>query len=176
MKYLAIIVLSVFTLVGCATVPKQSAWPSDIPPYSFYFEAYQQDLDNQVHQSLESYLKWVVGFYQGTDFYSAGWHQTTRGALQDIDVPADRANAKNKLQWIGKKVSAEWAKSNSLRLINTRHVAIWATSLDESIVQGKPLVYIGQVVRDVDAILAGVIEPDDITDYRYFSESEDFFF
>jgi len=63
-----------------------------------------------------------------------------------------------------------------LRLINTRHVSIWAISLEESIVQGKLLTYIDEVVHDVGAILAGSIEPDDITDYRYFAESEDFFF
>jgi len=175
MKYLAI-VITIFTLVGCASVPKQAEWPSDIPAYSHYVEAYKTDLDNQNKQDFDTYLKWVVGFYRGTELYSDGWHKISSEALASTDNPKDRANVQYKLAWIGEKVSAEWAKSNSLRLINTRHVSIWAISLEESIVQGKLLTYIDEVVHDVDAILAGSIEPDDITDYRYFAESEDFFF
>lgn len=175
MKYL-IAVITIFTLVGCASVPKQAEWPSDIPAYAYYIEAYQNDLDNQNKQNLDNYLKWVVGFYRGTELYSDGWHKISGEALASIENPEDRASAQYKLDWIGKQVSAEWAKSNSVRVINTRHVSIWAFSLEESVAQNKLLTYIDEVVHDVDAILAGTIEPDDITDYRYFAESEDFFF
>ena len=163
-------------LASCASAPKQAAWPDDIPPYSFYVDEYNSDIDNKSQQDLSSYLKWVVGFYQGTDFYSGGWHHTITEAIEGIDDAAQKKLVHTKLQWIGQQVSAEWAKLNKYRVINTRHVSIWALSLNESIARGEALVYIDEVVRDVDAILAGRIEPEDITDYRYFAESEDFFF
>ncbi|MBL4853770.1 MAG: hypothetical protein JKY25_05970 [Robiginitomaculum sp.] len=176
MKLLAIVFVSMCILASCASLPKQPAWPNDIPPHSFYVSEYEHDLENQRQQNLDSYLKWVISFYHGSELYSNGWRQMTNDALESIEGPDERALVQNKLHWIGEKVSAEWAKSNSLRLINTRHVSIWSISLDESITQRKPLWYINKVVRDVNAILAGLIEPDSITDYRYFPESEDFFF
>ncbi len=176
MKAFALVLMAVFTLASCVSVPKQSAWPNDIPAYSFYIDKYHSDLDNQHQQRLDEYLKWVIGFYYGTELYSNGWLRVTQEAIEAIEDPAERALARNKLDWIGQHVSAEWAKSNALRVINSRHVSIWALSLDEAIARGEALSYIDEVVRDIDAILAGLIEPDDITDYRYFTESEDFFF
>ena len=171
--------VAILLLVGCATtqpIENSADWPKNLPSYSFYVDEYNKDVDNQNAQSLDDYLKWVVSFYNGTEFYSNGWQQTSKEAIESIEDLKERQLAAQKLQSAGQKISAEWAKSNKFRLITTRHVSIWGMSLEEAIAQGQALSYIDHVQRDIDAVLAGRIEPNDITNYRYFAESEDFFF
>ncbi len=165
-------------LAGCATTTPQNAavWPQDLPPYSYYVEQYDSDPVNQEEQSFDSYLRWVKNFFNGTDFYANGWMSTSQEALSYIEDETERELLAEKLAWLGKRISAEWAKSNKVRLITSRHVSIWGVSLEEALAQGKVLLYADSVQRDIDAILAGRIEPKDITNYRYFAETDDFFF
>ena len=176
MKIFFVGLISIFLLAGCATAPQQAAWPAGIPPHAFYVNEYYSDVENQGSQSLDDYLKWVKNFYQGTELYTNGWNQSSETAIESIDAPDERKLVAKKLKWVGQYISAEWAKSNSHRLINTRHVSIWGLSLDEAIARGEALWFIDAVMRDIDAILARRIEPKDITDYRYYTETEDFYF
>ncbi|CAN0585882.1 unnamed protein product, partial [Ectocarpus sp. 12 AP-2014] len=45
------------------------AWPTGIPPRSYFVEVYEADAENQLQQSVETYLYWVRSFYEGTTLY-----------------------------------------------------------------------------------------------------------
>lgn len=161
---------------GCASAPKQDHWPQEIPPYSYYLAAYQADTLNSERQSLEAYLDWVKNYYYGNALYSRGWLKVIEEAKEFVDDPIEGEAIEEKLYIVGKKVSAEWSKSKSAQTINTKLLGIWGVSLQEALDRGEALEFLDRVMADVEALLSQQVSINDIDKYRYYQQSEDFFY
>ncbi len=170
------LIISVLVLAGCTTLPKQENWPAEIPPYDYFVGQYQSDVGNRKEQSLNAYLGWVKNFYDGFLVGNRGWLAISQEAEEMIDDPEKQQSVEEKLYLLGKKISAEWSKSKKHQRINTRLLGIWGASLQEAIDRDEPLEYIDSVESDVDALLLGDLKKEEIENYRYFPESDSFFF
>lgn len=163
-------------LSGCASLPKQDNWPQEIPSYDYYLAAYQADSQNSKKQSLEAYLGWVKSFYFGNALYKRGWLKATAEAEEHVIDPTESQRVKEKMLIVGKKVSAEWAKSKTAQRINTKLLGIWGVSLQEALDREEAPAYLDKVIADIDGLLDERIAVNDIEQYHYYPESEDFFY
>lgn len=170
-----LILLMAITLPACVALPTKSGlWSDDVPAQAYFLEVYAQDTNNNSRQNLDQYLTWVMRFYQGSELYANGWNNITQAILFKNNVPEMAAKIKDKMARLGLLVSSEWAKDNQIRLITTRHVAIWGNALLKSLEQGESLVLIDRVMVDVEDLLASRISADAITEDRFYAEEEVF--
>ena len=130
-----IILLTAFGgLVGCATVtpgdPEGPPWPGDLPPRSYYEAAWQADEANATRQPLADYLRYVGDFYNGS-ILAPGWRKAQASLLRDAD-PRDRILLEPKATCLGQILSAEWAKDNAVRRIDSARLAAVAREVRQS--------------------------------------------
>lgn len=175
MKRFVLLVFLVF-LSSCASTPKQENWPAEIPAYNYFLEQYEDDLANSREQSFDTYLGWVRNFYYGFLVANRGWLKISKETKELIEDPVENKMVQDKLYLVGKKISAEWAKSKKTQRINTRLLGIWGNSLQEAIDRNEASAYVDKVLDDVEALLDGQLLAKDIGNYRYFPETDDFFF
>lgn len=154
--------------VSCVRAPvERVSWPDDVPSRDYYLTAYSEDDENQAIQSREKYLKWVVRFYKGWRLYQDGWHATTRDVLHGIEDDAKRQRMESKMARLGKLISAEWAKNSDGRRIRSRELSIWGQALLKALNRGEEEQFIDDVTRDTRELLAGRLDPTDISLKRY---------
>jgi len=170
-----IIALILVCLSGCASLPKQDNWPQEIPPYYYYLGTYQADSQNSKKQSLETYLGWVKSFYFGNALYSGGWLQITEEAEDYVFDSTESQRIKEKMYIVGKKVSAEWAKSKTVQRVSTKLLGIWGVSLQEALEREEASSYLDKVIADIDSLLDKRTAANEIERSHYYPESEDFF-
>lgn len=165
-----VLILSIASLLftSCVRAPvKEMEWPEDIPPLGFFETAYEQDEENREIQRKDNYLLWVVRFYKGWELYEHGWQSTIQNILYNVKDTSRRTRIETKLAHLGKLISAEWAKDSPNRLIRSRELSIWGRALLVSIDRKNEEKLVDQVTRDVNALLAGELSPDQITLKRY---------
>lgn len=167
MKTILLILLTALTLSACTTVNRASDWPESIPPKSYYIDYYATDIEHQHVLSLESYLVWIKRFYLGWELYSLGWLDVAEDVALTVDEK-ERAKIKAKVLAIGKLVSPEWAKNKNHRVINTRHLGLWGSMINESIVRKEQEIMLDRIHADVIALLDRNILPEEITESRYY--------
>tara|TARA_A100000164_G_C21681561_1_gene664570 strand:- start:83 stop:634 length:552 start_codon:yes stop_codon:yes gene_type:complete len=155
----------VVTLASCIT-PSIRDWPDDVPPSNLFISAYQADAANQVLQSEQAYLEWILGFYQGTVIYPTGWLDVER-QLRNITEPEQRAVLSSRLRNLGILIGSEWAKENEARLIDNRMLALWGTTLQLMQTTDARLGAIELVSQDIEALFAGNLQKTDILEARY---------
>ena len=164
-------------LVGCISAPPSEAeWPGDLPPRSLYETAWTQDPSNQMVQSLDSYLRWVLRFYQGWPVYDYGWLELTRDVLVSIENPVARELLASRLVELGRVISIEWSKDSSDRYIRTPTISIWGDALREAVNRDDVQALTNKIFRDIDQLASRQLDLKNVTLKRYYDiEEEDFF-
>ncbi|MEQ8409386.1 MAG: hypothetical protein RKH07_14035 [Gammaproteobacteria bacterium] len=161
---LTILVLCL-TLGACST-SSISDWPRDIPPQALFIEAYQADARNQQLQTQNEYLEWIIGFYEGTLLYPTGWQDVETQLLQGTPV-SERPGLQSRLTELGVVIGSEWAKDNDVRLINNRLLALWGSTLQLMVGPEQQLLAIEEIERDIDLLLLGTLQKEDVREARY---------
>ncbi|AEG01882.1 hypothetical protein [Methylomonas methanica] len=170
-----VIILGILLLPACATVQENDTdWPAQLPPHGYFLRSYQGDAINAGLQPLAQYLLWVKRFYRGWELYPSGWENVTRDLLLRVKQPELADEIEEKMGRLGLVISAEWAKNNRTRLINSRHVSIWGNALLKSLEQGETLQILERVAADVDDLLHHRISADVITASRFYAEDDIF--
>ena len=100
---------------------------------------------------------------------SAGWLQLTDELLSETPENKQQEHAEL-MAVLGQRISAEWAKSNRIRLIDTSSASVWRDALIEAISVGDLDNYMLRFEADVNAILAGSLNKEEITFTRYYEE------
>ena len=155
----------VLALASCIT-PSIRDWPDDVPPSHLFIRTYRADAANQALQSEQSYLEWILGFYQGTVIYPTGWFDVERQLLE-ITEPEHQAVLALRLRNLGILIGAEWAKENEARLIDNRMLALWGSTLQLMSTTDARLGAIELVSQDIEALFAGALQKTDIVEARY---------
>ena len=155
----------VLAMASCIT-PSIRDWPDDVPPSHLFIRTYRADAANQALQSEQSYLEWILGFYQGTVIYPTGWFDVERQLL-DITEPEHQAVLALRLRNLGILIGAEWAKENEARLIDNRMLALWGSTLQLMQTTDARLGAIEFVSQDIEALFAGALRKTDIVEARY---------
>lgn len=165
------ILMLVLGLAGCANVPEQrTEWPDNLPPLNYYESRYAADEYNQQYQTRQDYLRWVKRFYTGWGGVQ-GWFSIREQILADVD-PADRSWMRTRLDKLGQRISAEWAKQSDRRAIVNRTVQVWINAAYEAGVHGDHARLVKQIAADVDALLADRLQQSRITLSRYYPDAE----
>jgi hypothetical protein len=92
---------------------------------------YQRDRSNQKLQSWKEYRGWVQGFYQG-NLLADGWTKYSQSTLDDVKAKDARPGLLKKLNRLGKLISHEWAKHDSVRKITTTDLRRWHDAITEA--------------------------------------------
>ena len=172
MGKLAVLFASLALLAGCASRSHDIIWPDGAYPRGYFEAAWQEDDMAQQYQSQDEYLYWVTQFYTGTSL-APGWLNLTSQVLERIDV-SRRVAVSDRLFELGGRIGSEWAKHNAVRRLNTRNAAVWRDALIESIEHGELDMYMNRVASDVERLLAGDLQKDDIYFERYYIDEYDF--
>jgi len=94
---------------------------------SYFKTKYKEDSDNQKKQSWDEYWNWIKRFYKGT-FLTSGWFEERNNLLKNLNEDA-KTKIKDRLDKLGKRIAAEWAKDNNIRKLNTADVKKWGKKL-----------------------------------------------
>jgi hypothetical protein len=158
------LLLTTLLLASCTST--QTDWPTEAAERAFFIRAYSDDERNQQFQSRNEYLGWVRNFYTGTLVYPTGWldiqSQLLNGAKDD-----EQSELRDQLNELGAVIGAEWAKENELRLINNRMLAVWGSVLQLADLEGKREESIDVIALDVEGLLQGRVDNQDIVESRY---------
>ena len=118
--------------------------------------------------------QWVRIFYQG-NVLSIGWEELSEGVL--VELPdAKKTEYEKRMFTLGQRIGAEWALDNSVRLIDTRSASVWSDALLEAIYLKELEAFIFKMENDVDSILTGRLNKNEIAFTRYYDEEEIEFF
>lgn len=162
-------------LVGCSAFMDKAKndWGDDLPDRQIFVNEWQKDAQQQALASQEDYLTWVKRFYRGWVIVPRGWFWMSEEVLSQ-SPPDVAAEVSPKLAMLGIKISAEWAKEDQVRVINTRHIMVWRDALKIAVRERSLIPLSDYVVADVESLLARRISPKDIDLVRYFpSEFDD---
>jgi hypothetical protein len=164
--------LLLLQLVACRSVaPPATAVTGSSNNEQFFIAAWQADQPNQAVQSQADYLGWVARFYSGGGNVS-GWQQMTDQVL--ARVPAEQHDTLVvQLDTLGRQIGAEWAKDNSIRLIDTRIVATWRDALLEALSRQDLAAYIAKLTADLEALMGRSLQVDAIRFERYYEDEFD---
>ena len=153
------------SIISCKS-NELSIWPSALPDRQYFISLYDADPENQVVQTQDQYLEWVINFYKGTLIAPTGWL-----AMQDTVVeranPIRRPELNARLRTLGAKIAGEWSKANDKRVIDSRMLGVWGSIIElvlESDAQERALALIS---NDVNALLTGDFLGSDVTDAYY---------
>lgn len=152
-------------LASCIT-PSIRNWPESVPRQGLFVQAYRADQQNQQFQTQRAYLEWILGFYQGTVIYPTGWLDVEQRLLERTP-PEQRPELDSRLEELGILIGAEWAKENEGRLIDNRMLALWGSTLQLMEDAQQQLEAIDLVASDIDALFAGSLSKEDISESRY---------
>lgn len=166
-RFLSSVCLSLL-LASCATFDSSRSWPPTVPERAYFVKAFHAQYRNHSRSALNRHLTWIKRFYHGTVIYPLGWNRMTEQLMDSLNLPAARAEAKQRLHELGKSVSVEWAQDNSVRKINSANIATWGNALRTSAELGEQLEFIGRVEQDVEKLLNGTLHKSDIQYERYY--------
>jgi hypothetical protein len=170
--------LTVFTLMfllaGCATID-DIEWPEGAYPRDYFEMVFMEDEIARMYQTRDDYLLWITRFYNGYNI-APGWLNLTKQVMDRLEGadPQWRSEVNERLFHLGGRIGSEWAKTNEVRLLNTRHAAVWRDALIESINQGDLDNYITRVESDVESILVGELDKEAIYFERYYIDEFEF--
>lgn len=157
--------LMLVLLASCA-VDTASDWPQSLPPRHLFVAAYEADADNQLRQTRQEYLDWIVTFYQGSMLYRTGW-ENVEGLVLAQSEQGQRAQIIRELRQMGIAVGSEWAKDNEVRLIDNRLLSLWGYLLQLAEDGETQVHYMAVIGEDIDALLRRQLEPTMIAESRY---------
>jgi hypothetical protein len=165
--------IPLFLFLGaCVLHEPVTEWPDGIPARAFFVEQWQQDAVNRDIQPIEDYLLWINRFYQGFNLVP-GWLQVIDRVSSRVAVE-ESATVRLQLEGLGRRIGSEWAKDNQVRKLNTRMAAVWRDALIEALAQDDLQAYIARMSQDVEGIMAGALQGDDIQFERYYLDEFSF--
>ncbi len=170
-KYPLLFLCVFFFLNSCASFNSEN-WPEELPAKQIFTEAYRSDAENQSYHTEDEYLFWIDRFYNGFNLVP-GWLGITSGILERVES-SQRENIESQMESLGQRIGKEWARNNTIRLINTRSASVWRDALLESLNQGELHDYLDILNQDVDDILSGQLDNDEIYFERYYIDEFDF--
>lgn len=85
---------------------------------------YERDLANQKVQTWREYWSWVQSFYRG-NLLADGWTKYSQTTLEVVKAEEVRPTLLTKINRLGKLISQEWAKHDSVRKITTTDLRRW---------------------------------------------------
>jgi len=157
--------LSLLILASCIA-PDIGNWPDSVPPRQLFVEAYVEDGANRQLQSRTEYLEWVLSFYQGTLTYQSGW-EDIEGYIFVAADPQKNASLLAQLRELGIVIGSEWAKHNDIRLIDSRMLSLWGSTIQLAPNFEKQQETVELIASDIDALLGGSLAQEDILEARY---------
>lgn len=152
-------------LTSCIS-PNISDWPDSIPPVEIFINAYAVDLQNQSRQSQTEYLQWALSFYQGNLAYQSGW-EDIHGYVYEAPTSAMGELLTGQLTLLGVAIGGEWAKGNDTRLIDTRMLSLWGSTIQLAPNFEKQRQTVELISDDVAQLLIGNLHKEDIVERRY---------
>ena len=156
-------------LVGaCVNQQVIEQWPDTIPEQDWFIEAYQQDSENRQRQSDLEYLNWIVRFYEGWELMATGWNDITPAVLAGLEGDMLR-QADQKSRRLGMLISAEWAKDNAVRDVDTAMLSLWGSVMVAVEAPALRLTALDLISSDVEALLSGQLHASDINEQRYIN-------
>ena len=164
------VLLALLVASGCAVAPVQ--WPAELPPVDYFRDYWQADEQNRQLQDEDDYLLWVQRFYLGYNMVP-GWLAMTDQVRERLP-PSEHAAVTARLNGLGRRIGAEWAKDNAVRKLNTGTAATWRDALLESLSRDDLYAYLDRLDQDVDALLSGTLSREDIRFERYYIDEFDF--
>ena len=156
-----------FTLASCVT-PDIHNWPDSVPPQEVFIEAYAEDQENQHRQSQSEYLEWTLSFYQGNLVYQSGW-QDIRSYVFEAPSEQERVQLLAQLRDLGVAIGSEWAKHNDLRLIDSRMLSLWGSTIQLAPDFESQQETVEVIAQDVERLLNGNLPREEIHERRYSS-------
>lgn len=171
LRFITIIIFFVIAS-GCSNLGYQQAELDSVslPNLDYFQNVYEEDQGNQQDQRLKTYIMWLERFYFGWFLYETGWLETSEIILSKIQDPVERNVAAEKLNLVGKEVSAEWAKHNSHAIISTRTLVALGESLQEASSREEVLWFLDEVHADFLLIELGRLPESEIKIERYFPD------
>lgn len=167
-----VVLACLLLLTACVGVGPMPEWPAELPPRDYFVQTWSVDAANAEVQARDDYLEWVQRFYAGNNLVP-GWTGMTEQLRTRLEPPRWPPLAA-RLQELGARIAAEWAKDNSVRRINTRCAAVWRDALQEALVRDDLAAFLDRLEQDVDALLAGNLDADTIRFERYYVDEFDF--
>lgn len=151
-------------------------WPAGLPPSNYFVSSFEEDEALQQLQTLDEYLSWVKSFYAGTLVYSRGWNAVSEEILGASYDRAQKALRKQVLYMLGRDIAVDWSKANSIRHVDSRHLAIWGSAAGRAIDEGDVDETLAKIGEDLELLLSESLDPDTITAARYHPQDpEDWF-
>lgn len=164
----------VLTLSACSLFRTSDDWPEQLPPQVYFMDYYHNSSDNHAYQEQDNYLNWIRIFYFGNPL-APGWLQLTEDLL--VETPENKQQEYTSLMTeLGKRIGAEWAQDNRVRLIDSRMAIAWRDALIEAVSLGDLDAYLQRFDADVNAVLAGNLDKEAIQLSRYYEEQKFEFF
>ena len=171
-KLETVLLASVMGLTACAGMQQYSyTWPHDLPTRRHFEQLYQADEHNRSLQTEQQYLTWVIRFYKQWEVIPQGWKDIEADVLDGIEdkrYPVILA----KLRRLGKLISGDWAKDNSVRHITTAMLSLWGEVIYIAIELDKREVTIDLILTDVLDLLSGALTQEMIEPGRYEAKLE----
>lgn len=163
---------------ACASVRDDTAstWPQELPQISYFVSAYEEDAQLHEHQSLQEYLKWVRGFYQGTKLYPRGWNDISADVLAETYSPDRLSSRERQLSLLGRDIATEWAKANSVRRVDNQSLTVWGVAATRAVDEGNVEETLEKITQDLQKLLSLELAPDRITAGRYHPQDPDDWF
>lgn len=171
MKSITLFIL-ILLISGCSMLRDQTKleWPAGLPPIDHYLNYYNQDSANKELISQDEYLLWVKRLYLGWELYRNGWLKLSSNLVETLEDQDEKNIAREKLAFMGKIVSSEWAKHRRLSIVKTRNLIIWGKALDQSPENGEQLEIIDKILDDVSLLLTRELLPSNILSDRYYPQ------
>lgn len=158
------VILSI--LSACSSTRVLERWPESLPEEHHFLNYYLEDVDNQKVQTDVQYLTWVLRFYEGWELMPTGWQNIEENML--FDLPAqEHALVTAQMAELGALISAEWAKDNSVRLIDSVMLSLWGAVMQVDFASQARIAALTQIHADVRGLLEGHLTPPTINEQRY---------
>ena len=164
----SLLLLQLMTLASCVSTDIAD-WPDSVPPPEVFIEVYVEDEVNQDLQSQTEYLEWMLSFYQGNLVYQSGW-QDVRGNVLEAPSAEQRAQLLAELRELGIAIGSEWAKHNDVRLIDSRMLSLWGSTIQLAADFEQQRETVELISVDVALLLCGKLAKEEIHEQRYASK------
>ena len=166
------LLFSMMGLYACTQIQFHSqAWPDDLPSRQYFTQLYLTDESNRSLQTEEQYLTWGVRFYEGWELYPTGWKTIETDVLDEI-IKKRFPIILDKLRYLGKLISGDWAKDNSVRRITTAMLSLWGEVIYSTIELEKSEQALDLIMADVLDLLTGALTQEMIQPGRYETRLE----
>lgn len=160
--------LLILALFACSALSlRAESWKVEVPDREYFEYVYATDAVNKQYQSKDEYMDWIHRFYHGYQSIN-GWNNISSEVLDSAEAERFSAIAK-KMNYLGRVISAEWAKDDPARLIDSRAVSAWSDAAYEAAERNELEHFIDRLLVDVELLFAGSLQAESINKARYYA-------